>query len=283
MATAAIDTGLTLHKLGEHVGMEAHGVDLRHIGDGELAMLQDAVFTHGVVYVPDQQLTPEDHIAFARRFGDIDLNAYFPANGGYPEIAEVRKAENQQTNIGGGWHTDHSYDQIPAMGSILVARETPPTGGDTLFASMGAAFDSLSDERKDLLRTLRAVHSADHIYKADGLYAQTDQAADLKGHDVRTLAVHPVVIRHPRTGRETLYVNRAFTLHIEGWAPAESTALLNELYEVGEREKFHCRVQWAPGGVAIWDNRATWHYAMNDYHGHRRLMHRITISGEAFE
>lgn len=273
-------TSLQIRPLSEHVGVEASGVDLNALDETGMASLRDAVANHGILFVRDQSLTPEQHIAFARRWGDIDVNKYFPANGGHPEIAEVRKAENQQTNIGGGWHTDHSYDQVPAMGSILLARETPPSGGDTLFASMGAAFDSLSKGLKATLRTLRAVHSADHIYSTDGIYAKTDQGADLKGHDERTHAVHPVVIRHPRTGREILYVNSAFTLHIEGWTREESMSLLTYLYQVAMQERFHCRVQWSPGSLAIWDNRSTWHYAMNDYHGHRRLMHRITISGE---
>ncbi|MDF2604975.1 TauD/TfdA family dioxygenase [Sphingomonas sp.] len=269
-----------MHPLAEHVGVEAHGVDLNTIDDAGFDALRRAVADHGVLFVRGQTLTPEQHIAFARRWGPIDVNKYFPANGGYPEIAEVRKAENQQTNIGGGWHTDHSYDQVPAMGSILLARETPPAGGDTLFASLGAAFDSLSDGLKTTLRGLRAVHSADHIYSADGIYAKTDQAADLKGHDERTRAVHPVIIRHPQTGREILYVNPAFTLHFEGWTREESMPLLTYLYQVAMQDRFHCRVSWAPGSLAIWDNRSTWHLAMNDYHGHRRLMHRITISGE---
>ena len=273
-------TSLQIRPLSEHVGVEASGVDLNALDETGMASLRDAVANHGILFVRDQSLTPEQHIAFARRWGDIDVNKYFPANGGHPEIAEVRKAENQQTNIGGGWHTDHSYDQVPAMGSILLARETPPSGGDTLFASMGAAFDSLSKGLKATLRTLRAVHSADHIYSTDGIYAKTDQGADLKGHDERTHAVHPVVIRHPRTGREILYVNPAFTLHIEGWTREESMSLLTYLYQVAMQERFHCRVQWSPGSLAIWDNRSTWHYAMNDYPGHRRLMHRITISGE---
>ena len=137
-------TSLQIRPLSEHVGVEASGVDLNALDETGMASLRDAVANHGILFVRDQSLTPEQHIAVARRWGDIDVNKYFPANGGHPEIAEVRKAENQQTNIGGGWHTDHSYDQVPAMGSILLARETPPSGGDTLFASMGAAFDSLS-------------------------------------------------------------------------------------------------------------------------------------------
>ena len=277
---AQLQSRVQAKPIGAHVGVEFEDIDLNQLDDADFAVMRDALAEHGLVFVRDQQLTPEQHIAFARRWGAIDVNNYFPANGGYAEIAEVRKAETQTTNIGGGWHTDHSYDQVPAMGSILLARETPPSGGDTLFASMSAAFGSLSDGLKATLRTMRAVHSADHIYSKDGIYSKTDQAADLKGHDMRTRAVHPVIIRHPRTGREILYVNPAFTLHFEGWTREESMPLLTYLYQVGMREEFQCRVRWTPGSIAIWDNRSTWHHAVNDYHGHRRLMHRITISGE---
>ena len=272
-----------INPLAAHCGAEVTGIDVRAIGDDEMAAIRTALAETGVVLLRDQQLSPEDHIAFARRWGAIDVNNYFPANGGYPEIAEVRKAETQFVNIGGGWHTDHSYDPVPAMGSILVARELPPVGGDTLFASMGAAYDALSDGLKATLGGLRAVHSADHIYGHDGIYAKTDQAADLKGHDISANAVHPAVIHHPVTGRKLLYVNPAFTLHFEGWTREESQPLLQYLYSVAMREEFQCRLQWQPGSVAVWDNRSTWHFAANDYQGHRRLMHRITISGVALE
>lgn len=271
---------MQIRALADHVGAEVTDVDLNSLPDADFDLIRQAVAEAGVVMIRDQDLTPEDHIAFARRWGGIDINNYFPANGGYPEIAEVRKAETQMINIGGGWHTDHSYDQVPAMGSVLLARELPPVGGDTLFASMGAAYDSLSDGLKATLATLRAVHSADHIYGHDGVYAKTDQAGDLKGHDLKTRAVHPVIIRHPVTGRRLLYVNPAFTLHFDGWTRAESMPLLTYLYEVAMQEDFQCRLRWQPGSIAVWDNRSTWHFAQNDYHGHRRVMHRITISGE---
>ena len=271
---------MKMQPISAHVGVEVSDIDLRSASDADFAAIRSAVAESGVVMIRDQTLSPPDHIAFARRWGGIDVNNYFPANGGYPEIAEVRKAETQMVNIGGGWHTDHSYDQVPAMGSILVARELPPVGGDTLFASMGAAYDSLSDGLKATLAQLRAVHSADHIYGPQGAYAGTDQASDLKGQDLKTLAVHPMVIRHPVTGRQMLYVNPGFTLHIEGWTRDESAPLLAHLYSVAMREEFHCRLVWAPGSVAVWDNRSTWHFAANDYHGHRRVMHRITLTGE---
>lgn len=270
---------MELKPLSPHIGAEIVNVDLNALNDSDVEILRQGLADHGVLFAQNQSLTPEQHIAFAKRWGPIDLNNYFPVDGEYPEIAEVKKSETQETNIGGGWHTDHSYDQIPAMGSILLARETPPTGGDTLFSSMTAAFDSLSEGMKTTLRTMKAVHSADHIYSTDGIYSKTDQADLLRGHDLKTRAVHPVVIRHPVTGREILYVNPAFTLHFEGWTREESMSLLQYLYQVPQDEAFQCRLQWAPGSIAIWDNRSTWHYAMNDYHGHRRLMHRITLSG----
>lgn len=270
---------LQVEPMSQHVGSEVHGMQLASASDGDIAAIKAMLAERGLVVFRQQDLSEEDHIAFARRIGPIVVNNYFPANGGYPEIAEVRKSETQLANIGGGWHTDHSYDEIPAMGSILVARELPPSGGDTLFASMAAAYDSLSDGFKATLETLRCVHTADHIYGPDGFLSNSDQGADLKGRDLRTRAVHPLVIRHPETGQKLLYVNSGFTTHIEGWTRDESLALLTYLFSVGMREEFQCRLQWKPGTVAMWDNRSTWHYALNDYHGHRRLMHRITIDG----
>jgi taurine dioxygenase len=157
----------------------------------------------------------------------------------------------------------------------------PPTGGDTLFAHMGAAYDDLSDDVKAAIEGLSAFHTADHVYKADGLYAQTDQGKVLRGQDIRTGAVHPVVIRHPVTGRRLLYVNGGFTIHFVGQTREESLPLLTKLLESAVREDNQCRLHWEPGTVAIWDNRTSWHNALNDYHGHAREMHRITLSGEA--
>ena len=272
-------SAIVFRPLSQHCGVVAENVDLTNIDEGQLSSLKNAVAKHGVLFMKNQSMGPEQHIDLAERWGGIDVNNYFPANGGYPEIAEVRKSADQTTNIGGGWHTDHSYDPVPAMGSILIARETPPSGGDTLFANMGAAYDSLSDGLKTMLQGLRAVHSADHIYGPDGIYAKTDLAGDLKGQELHATSTHPVVIRHPETGRKILYVNPAFTLYFEGWTRAESLPLLQYLCSVGLREEFRCRLEWAPGSVAVWDNRMTWHCALNDYQGHSRLMHRITVSG----
>ena len=261
-------------------GVEIRGVQLAKADDALLDGIRQAVYEHGVALLRDQQLAPEQHIAFAKAWGGIDLNAYFPLDAAYPEIALVRKRADQQTNIGGAWHTDHSYDQIPAMGSILVARILPPSGGDTLFAHMGAAYDALSDELKAAIEPLHAYHSADHVYQEGGIYAQTDIGGDLRGQDVRTGAVHPVVVRHPNTGRRLLYVNPSFTIHFTGQTREESLPLLQHLFAEAMNPAHQCRVVWEPGSVAIWDNRTTWHNAMNDYHGHAREMHRITLTGE---
>lgn len=272
-------TMITIEPMSENVGSEMLGIDLRRADDRDIATIKSTLAERGLVVFRDQQLSELDHIAFARKVGPIVVNNYFPENGLYPEIAEVRKAETQMMNIGGGWHTDHSYDAAPAMGSVLVARELPPTGGDTLFASMGAVWDSLSPGLQKTLEGMRAWHTADHIYGPQGFLSNTDQGPDLKGRDLKTGVWQNVMIRHPDTGRKLLYVNSAFTTHFEGWTRDESLALLNLLYAVGSRAEFTCRLQWAPGTVALWDNRSTWHYALNDYHGHRRLMHRITIGG----
>lgn len=272
---------MKLEPMGPKCGVEISGVALASCSEAEMDAIRQAIYEHGVAVFRDQDFSPEDHIAFAERWGGIDINNYFPLQDKYPQIAIVRKQPDQVTNIGGAWHTDHSYDQIPAMGSILVARELPPHGGDTLFAHMGAAYDALPDDLKAEIEGLEAFHTADHVYKADGLYAKTDMAGDLRGHDLKTGAVHPVVIRHPHTGRKLLYVNGAFTIHFVGQTREQSLPLLQRLLAEAVREDNQCRVQWRPGTVTIWDNRTTWHNAMNDYHGHYREMHRITLSGEA--
>ena len=272
---------MELAPMAAKCGVEISGVSLSDSSDAEMDQIKQAIYEHGVAVFRGQDFSPDDHIAFAKRWGGIDINNYFPLTDEHQEIAVVRKAADQETNIGGAWHTDHSYDQIPAMGSILVARVLPPKGGDTLYAHMGAAYDSLPDDLKQEIDGLEAFHTADHVYKADGLYAQTDMGKELRGQDLKTGAVHPVVIRHPHTGRKLLYVNSAFTINIVGRTREESLPLLHRLYDAAVSDDNQCRVVWEPGTVAIWDNRTTWHNAMNDYQGHAREMHRITLSGEA--
>lgn len=261
------------------LGANVTDVDVRTLDDSQAATLAAAWSEHGVLFFRDQHLTPEEHIAFARHFGEIDVNRFFNAVDGHPEIAEVLKEADQTANIGGGWHTDHSYDVEPARGSILYAHEIPPIGGDTVFAGMGAAYDALSQPMKDMLGSLRAVHSGAHVFGRQAAYR--DRTADRIGNPdaVPDDVSHPVVIAHPDTGRPLLYVNPGFTTKIEDLTIQESRAMLAFLFEHCRRPEFQIRFDWAPGSLAMWDNRSTWHFAVNDYHGHRRYLHRITVAG----
>lgn len=263
------------------VGVEIGNVDVSRPLDGDtLDDMRQALRDHGVIFLRDQHLTPEQHVAFAEQFAPININRFFKHADGYPMIAEVRKEPEQKKNIGGGWHTDHSYDQVPALGSVLYAREVPDHGGDTMFASMAAAYDALSDGLKATLEGLSAEHSSRHVFGAKALDARTDMKGRLGNPELATQdAVHPVVIRHPETGRKTLYVNPGFTTKIAGWTAEESKPFLDMLYKHASRPEFTCRFRWRGGSLAFWDNRATWHYALNDYHGERRLLHRITLEG----
>lgn len=283
-SAAPVASPPTFTPLGVHVGAEVAGLDLAAPFDDAIRdSLSAALARYGVLVFRDQDLTPQQHIAFAERFGPIDINRFFKPVEGHPQIAEVRKEAHQAANIGGHWHTDHSYDTAPARGSILYAREVPRIGGDTLFASAYAAYDALSEGLKATLGTLRAVHSSRHVF---GTESRTLATSDLQGRlqnpEAATQdAVHPVVITHPESGRKALYVNPHFTLRIEGWTAEESAGLLGTLYAHAQRPEFAYRLQWRPGTIAFWDNRATWHLALNDYHGERRLMHRITVAGQA--
>ena len=260
-------------------GAYVSGVDLAGASDADVASIRRALFDHGVLFFRGQSITPEQHIALAERIAPIDVNRFFPAAPGYPVIAKVEKTAEQTTNIGGGWHTDHSYDIAPAMGSVLVARDLPPGGGDTLFADMYAAFDTLDEDLKAQVRGLRAVHGSDHVFGEKGVYANTDQPELAKGGVETPETVHPVVIKHPGSGKSVLYVNPSFTLRFEGQTREESLPLLMKLYAHAMNTAHVHTLVWEPGTVAIWDNRATWHFAKNDYHGHYRLMHRITLAG----
>ena len=260
------------------LGAEIVGADLREPTQFERVF--EAFCKYSVVVIRDQALTPEDHLAFAERFGPINVNRFFAKVPGHPRVAMVLKEADQTKAIGERWHTDHSYDDAPAMCSILHCIETPEVGGDTVFASMYAAFESLSDGLKTTLCSLSAWHSSRHAFGAVVADAETSRDgrignAELANQD----ALHPVVIRHPLSGRKALYVNPDFTTKIEGWTVEESTPLLEYLYAHASSPENTCRVRYAPGSVVVWDNRATWHKAINDYQGHRRLMHRVTVEG----
>ena len=267
------------------LGAVIGGVDIAAgVSDAQFSDIHQAFVDYGVIFFRDQNLTPNQHIAFAKRWGSINVNRFFKAVDGYPDIAELRKEAHQTANVGSRWHTDHSYDQIPAMGSILYAHEIPSVGGDTLFASMYAAYEHLSPGLKQMLSQTNALHSSRHVFGEAG-YSDVD-VADIDGRlgnaqAATQDAIHPVVIRHPLSGRPALYVNGTFTLKFDGWTQAESQPLLDYLYAHASQNEFTCRFRWQKGSMAIWDNRATHHCALNDYHGELRLLHRITIDGEA--
>ncbi len=272
---------IEVRPLGGALGAEIHGVDTAgEIGEAQFAELRRAFDEFGVIFFRDQSLTPEQHIAFARRWGAINVNRFFQPVAGHPQIAEVHKEPHHTRNLGSDWHTDHSYDQVPAMGSILYAREVPDTGGDTLFASMSGAYDALSHDLKQTIEGLYALHSSRQVFGQVRQATQAEDAGRIGNPELATQdALHPVALRHPRTGRRGLYVNPDFTVAIDGWPKAESDALLAELYAHAERPEFICRFRWRKGSIAFWDNLATWHRALDDYPGQRRLMHRITVEG----
>ncbi|MGB5724242.1 MAG: TauD/TfdA family dioxygenase [Parasphingorhabdus sp.] len=272
---------MQITKASDAVGAIVEDVDVTNLSDEQFAKIRAAFRDRGALFFHEQQLTPEQHIAFARRWGPIDFNRFFKRREGYPEIAEVLKEPDQILNIGGGWHTDHSYDEAPAMGSILYALEIPPSGGDTLFAGMAAAYEALDDDMKAHIKNLKARHGNAHIFGKESEYRKGFEGRYTNADQAGQTAVHPVVLPHPESGVKGLYVNPGFTLEIVDMDPAEGQALLQQLYGHIMEDRFHYRHQWRAGDLAMWDNRSTWHYALNDYQGHRRYLNRITIEGVA--
>lgn len=243
--------------------------------------LHAAFVEYSVVTLRGVSLTPTQHIALAERFGTININRFFTPVPGHPRIAQVLKEADQRAAIGEGWHTDHSYDTEPALGSLLLAHDVPPVGGDTVFVSMAAAWDGLDRALQRRLQTLHAWHETEHVFGASAVADDPDRFQNAQAATQKTR--HPIAIRHPLSGRTCLYVNPVFTTRIEGLPAAESDALLAALYAHCTDPTYHCRVRWQPGDLTIWDNRATWHKAINDYDGQRREMHRVTVAGCALE
>jgi taurine dioxygenase len=266
-------------------GAEIHGVDLsKPMSDPIYREIRDALNDYGVIFFRDQDIGPADQLAFAQRFGDIhgSRRTHTTALDGFP-ISVLRKDPDQTRNVGGNWHTDNSFSSAPPLGSILVAREVPEHGGDTLFASMAAAYDALSDGLKRTLAGMRALHAKWHTYESDqpDRRLSAERRAQLRQELADAEAVHPVVIRHPESGRKVLYINPTYTVRFDGWTVEESRPLLDYLYTQAVRPENTCRFHWRPGSIAFWDNRSTWHYALNDYNGSLRLMHRIAVKGTA--
>jgi taurine dioxygenase len=270
---------LSIRRTSGALGAEIAGVDLsQELPEETIAAIRQALVEHQVIFFRDQELTPAQQVAFARRFGPLNGHPFVKGMEGQPEVMEIIKEPSDRINFGGGWHSDMSFLERPSIGSILYAVEIPEYGGDTLFASQAAAFEALSPGLQKTLEGLSAVHSASREYSAQGHSAQkrgSMQVAEADGYVGEY--VHPMVLVHPETGRKALYVNPAFTLRIEGWKTRESKALLDFLFEHSRYEAFTTRFAWRKGSVAFWDNRSVWHFALNDYPGQRRHMRRVTV------
>jgi len=275
---------IKINRIAGALGAEVSGVDLsRPLPDAAIAEIRTALLDNLVLFFRDQHLTPEQHLAFGHRFGEFQIHDFVAGMAEHPQIIEVRKEPEEKRNFGGGWHTDVSYLERPALGSVLYAREVPETGGDTLFANQYLAYEALSDGMKRMLDGMVAIHSARRPYGVNAARAFEPGPSSMSFHFSETAhaeAEHPVVRTHAETGRKALYVNGTFTTRFKGMTEEESAPLLHYLFQHAVRPEFTCRFRWQRNSVAFWDNRCVQHNAVNDYHGTRRVMHRVTLEGE---
>ncbi|KAJ9615487.1 hypothetical protein H2200_001562 [Cladophialophora chaetospira] len=273
--------GLSIHRIAGSLGAEIHDVDLKELDEnpGLVREIREALLQHQVIFFRNQELDPEGYLKFTSHFGKPIEYPFVKGIANFPTIIEVLKQEHETVNFGGIWHSDTSYFESPPMGSILWAREVPPYGGDTLFANQYAAYEALSPGLKQTLSTLKAVNTS---AKADASKTREDRIRDsgTSGAKETFEVIHPVVRTHPETGRKALYVNVAHTSHFEGWSVEESAPLLAYLFSHQVKPEFTCRFRWQVGSIAFWDNRCVQHNPINDYHGHRRRMLRVTLEGD---
>lgn len=265
------------------LGAEIEGVSLADdLSDEVIGEIRRALLDHMVIFFRDQQLTPVQQIAFARRFGPLEEHDFVKGMPDHPEIIRVvREADETTMNFGGTWHSDVTHQTCPALGSVLYAVDVPPYGGDTLFANQQLAFESLSTGMQRMLEGLSAIHTARGPFAPDGRSRSNWKNMQVETSDKAYEEVeHPVIRTHPETGRKMLFVNRTFTVRFKDMTEQESRPLLEYLFAHASHERFTCRFRWTPGAVAFWDNRAVLHHALNDYAGHRREMHRVAISGD---
>lgn len=258
------------------IGAEIEGADLTNIRDDEFDLIHQALTDHQVVFFKDQpRLEPEVQVAFAKRFGPLHEHPAAPHLEGHPDIFVIHAHKDSKVANGNGWHTDVSCDEEPPLATMLQIHQMPESGGDTLFASMFAAYETLSEPMRGFLAGLTATHASEHIYR--GRYS--DRGVDDAGRTYPS-AVHPVVRTHPDSGRQALYVNPSFTTRITELAVDESRALLDYLYRHQQHLEFQVRFRWTPNAIALWDNRCTQHFALWDYWPEERKGHRVTIKGE---
>jgi taurine dioxygenase len=274
------DDKLTVTPIAGALGAEIAGVNLSaELSEDVVSAIRRAWLEHSVIFFRNQDLPPVRLLAFARRFGQVLEYPFVHGLEDYPEIIPVVKLEHERSNFGGVWHTDTAYLDVPPMGTMLIAREVPPFGGDTLFASGYRAYEALSDGMRGMLNGLHPVNCS---AKAEVTKTREDRVRDNSRDDARKEynAEHPVVRTHPETGRQSLYVNSAHTQRFVGMTDEESAPLLNYLFWHQVRPEFTCRFRWEPGSMAFWDNRCALHNPINDYHGYRRTMHRVTLAGD---
>ncbi len=267
------------------LGAEINGVDLsKDIGNAAFSEIQQALHENLAIFFRDQDLTPDQHKDFGRRFGTLNIHPQYVPLDGHPEILPILKEPEDTLNIGAAWHTDVSFLEQPSLGSILYAHDVPESGGDTMFANQFLAYETLSDGMRDMLDGMTAIHSDRVLSNPASAKNRNEGRSTLIREDAMTeeeiVNEHPVVRTHVDTGRKSLYVNRAFTTNFTGMTEAESQPLLDFLYAHAVRPEFTCRFRWEKKSVAFWDNRCTQHYALNDYQGQRREMHRVTVNGE---
>ena len=260
--------------LGPTVGAELHGVDLTaELPDEVIAEILQALRDYKVIFFRDQPMTPAQHVAFAKRFGDLEIHPFLPSNTGEPELVRFEKTA-EVSGYENSWHHDVTWRECPSMGAVLHALAVPDSGGDTLFADMYAAYDALDVQTTAEIDELVAVHDFTQTF-AHGMSDDERRAAQEKYPPQR----HPVLCTHPATGRLHLYVNRPFVSHIEGMDTDASRELLDRLCRQADSPEHQCRFTWSKDAVAFWDNRAVQHYASSDYWPHRRTMERASIVG----
>jgi len=271
---------MKVRRIAGAIGAEISGVDLRRrLSDADAAELRGHLLAHQVIFLREQDLNPDQFFSFAQAMGEPMEYPFVQGLPGHPMIIEVKKLEHETVNFGGVWHSDTTYLEEPPLGSMLLAREVPPYGGDTLFASQYQAYETLSAEMKRIIDPLVGISSS---AKADVSRTREDRIRSAGKEDGRReyRAEHPMVRTHPETGRKALFVNTAHTIGIRGLRDEESAPLLRFLFEHQVKPEFTCRWTWQPNDLALWDNRCAQHNPVNDYHGFRRVMHRITLRGD---
>jgi taurine dioxygenase len=277
---------LTIERIAGALGAEVRGIDLTtELTDHDVAALRAALLEHQVVFLRDQPYATEHLERLTMQLGGHGHTPFLESMDGHLGVVRVvREASESGFNFGGQWHSDWSFQPEPPAFTLLWSLEVPPHGGDTMWANMALAFDTLSVGLRETLSTLRAVHSAGWAYSSNGVLARTASQRSMQiatSDDALAEHTHPVIVTHPETGRQALFINPTYTVRFDGWSAADSAPLLQHLYAHATRDAFTCRFRWTPNTLAIWDNRVTQHNALNDYAGFRRELHRTTVAGSA--